>query len=91
MKNWLSESGFETESLNKTSVSEMLKTAPYHVHKVLSLRQQLTKSSVKKYTAMKMPFVKTAVQGECFSFTVQTEQVDFQADLCNYRIYRKTI
>lgn len=44
MKNWLSESGFETESLNKTSVSEMLKTAPYHVHKVLSLRQQLTKA-----------------------------------------------
>ena len=28
MKNWLSENGFETESLSKSSVSEMLKTAP---------------------------------------------------------------
>ena len=27
-----------------------------------------------------MQFVKTAVQEECFGFTVQTEQVDFQAE-----------
>ena len=68
MKNWLSESGFETESLNKTSVSEMLKTAPYHVHKVLSLRQQLTKSSVKKYTAMKNAVCKDSRARGMFQF-----------------------
>ena len=28
-----------------------------------------------------MQFVKTAVQEECFGFTVQTEQGDFQAEL----------
>lgn len=28
-----------------------------------------------------MQFVKTVVQEECFGFTVQTEQVDFQAEL----------
>lgn len=91
MKNWLSENGFETESLSKSSVSEMLKTAPYQVHKVLSLRQQLAKSSVKKYTAMKMPFVKTAVQEECFSFTVQTELADLPEDWCSSRTCLRTI
>lgn len=28
-----------------------------------------------------MQFVRTAVQEECSGFTVQTEQVDFQAEL----------
>lgn len=28
-----------------------------------------------------MQFVKTAVQEECFGFTAQTEQGDFQTDL----------
>lgn len=52
MKNWLSENGLETESLGKKVVEEMIKDAPKHLVDVLSLRQQLAKSSVKKYTAM---------------------------------------
>lgn len=68
MKNWLSENGFGTESLSKTSVSEMLKTAPYQVHKVLSLRQQLAKSSVKKYTAMKNAVCKDSRARGMFQF-----------------------
>ena len=68
MKNWLSENGFETESLSKSSVSEMLKTAPYQVHKVLSLRQQLAKSSVKKYTAMKNAVCKDSRARGMFQF-----------------------
>jgi len=52
MKVWLSDNGLETETLGKKAVAEMLKTAPEELKKVLALRQQLAKSSVKKYQAM---------------------------------------
>ena len=52
MKQWLAEHGLETETLGKKAVAELLKTAPEPLRTVLSLRQQLAKSSVKKYTAM---------------------------------------
>ena len=52
MKNYLAENGLEMESLGKKEVAEILKVAPEHLREVLSLRQQLAKSSVKKYTAM---------------------------------------
>ena len=52
MKQWLSDKGLETESLDKKSVAELLKTAPPELCDVLNLRQQLAKSSVRKYQAM---------------------------------------
>lgn len=52
MKEWLAENGMETESLGKQAVKELLETAPPELAKVLSIRQQLAKSSVKKYDAM---------------------------------------
>ena len=52
MKQWLSDNGLETDTLGKKAVAEMLKTAPHPLGEVLSLRQQLAKSSVKKYQAM---------------------------------------
>ena len=52
MKQWLSDNGMETDTLGKKAVAEMLKTAPPELQKVLTLRQQLAKSSVKKYQAM---------------------------------------
>ena len=52
MKGWLSDNGLEMDTLGKKAVAETLKTAPQHLADVLSLRQQLAKSSVKKYTAM---------------------------------------
>ena len=52
MKQWLSDNGMETDTLGKKAVSEMLKTAPPELQMVLTLRQQLAKSSVKKYQAM---------------------------------------
>lgn len=52
MKQWLSDNGLEVDSLGKKEVAEMLKTAPSELQKVLLLRQQLAKSSVKKYQAM---------------------------------------
>ena len=52
MKQWLLDNGLEMESLGKKEVAEVLKTAPEHLKEVLSIRQQLAKSSVKKYQAM---------------------------------------
>ena len=52
MKQWLADHGLETDTLGKKAVVELLKTAPGPLREVLSLRQQLAKSSVKKYTAM---------------------------------------
>ncbi|WP_368653066.1 DNA polymerase [Ornithinibacillus sp. 4-3] len=52
MKDWLADNGLETDTLGKKAVAEMLKTAPEPLGTVLELRQQLAKSSVKKYTAM---------------------------------------
>lgn len=52
MKQWLAENGLETDTLGKKAVAELIKTAPGPLREVLSLRQQLARSSVKKYTAM---------------------------------------
>lgn len=52
MKQWLAGNGVETDTLGKKAVAELLKTAPPELQKVLTLRQQLAKSSVKKYQAM---------------------------------------
>ena len=52
MKQWLAEHGLELESLGKKEVQEQLKTAPPDLRDVLLLRQQVSKSSVKKYQAM---------------------------------------
>lgn len=52
MKQWLADNGMETDTLGKKAVADLLKTAPPELQKVLTLRQQLAKSSVKKYQAM---------------------------------------
>lgn len=53
MRGWLSAQGLETESLDKKAVTELLKIATPEIAEVLSLRQKIAKSSVKKYIAMK--------------------------------------
>ena len=52
MKQWLSDNGMEVDSLGKKAVAALLKTAPPELAEVLELRQQLAKSSVKKYQTM---------------------------------------
>lgn len=52
MKEWLADNGLETDTLGKAAVAELIKTVPADLAEVLSLRQELAKSSVKKYTAM---------------------------------------
>lgn len=52
MKQWLSDNGLKTDTLGKKAVAVLMKTAPPKLQNVLTLRQQLAKSSVKKYQAM---------------------------------------
>ena len=53
MKQWLSDNGIKTDSLDKKTVSKLLKSAPENLADVLTIRQQIAKSSVRKYQAMK--------------------------------------
>ncbi len=53
MKQWLKERGLEAETLDKKAVKELIAAAPEELKKPLLLRQQLSKSSVRKYVAMK--------------------------------------
>lgn len=52
MKQWLSDNGLQTDTLGKKAVADMLKDAPQELADVLTLRQQLAKSSIMKYQAM---------------------------------------
>ena len=52
LKAWLAEKGIEADSLSKAAVADMLEKADGEGELALSLRQELAKSSVKKYTAM---------------------------------------
>lgn len=52
MKQWLSDNGLQTDTLGKKAVADLIKTAPPKLQNVLTLRQQLAKSSVKKYQSM---------------------------------------
>ncbi len=49
---WLETQGYPSDSLGKTQVQELIKTAREPVRSVLELRLQLSKASVKKYQAM---------------------------------------
>lgn len=52
MREWLASKGMETNTLDKKTVAKLLQTASPELSEVLTLRQQLAKSSVKKYQAM---------------------------------------
>nr|DAY85191.1 MAG TPA: DNA polymerase I [Caudoviricetes sp.] len=52
MKDWLSNNGIETETLGKKAVAALIDEVSDEMSEVLSLRQKLAKSSVRKYQAM---------------------------------------
>lgn len=53
LKEWLYRKGLEIDSLAKKDVESALKNAEGDIKEVLELRQELSKSSVRKYDAMK--------------------------------------
>ncbi len=52
LKKWLANQGIKTDTLSKKAVAKLLETAPKPIDEVLLIRQQLAKSSIKKYQAM---------------------------------------
>ena len=52
MKSWLADNGLETDTLGKKTVAALIDETDGDVTEALLLRQQLAKSSVKKYQAM---------------------------------------
>ncbi len=68
MKQWLADNGMETDTLAKKVVAEMLKTAPMELADVLTLRQQLAKSSLRKYQAMENAVCKDGRARGMFQF-----------------------
>ena len=68
MKQWLSNNGLETDSLGKKAVAKLLKTAPPELQTVLKLRQQLAKSSVRKYQTMQKAVCKDGRARGMFQF-----------------------
>ena len=65
---WLESRGYKPDSLGKTQVKELIKTAKEPVKSVLEMRLQLSKSSVKKYTAMKQTACRDNRARGMFSF-----------------------
>ena len=68
MKDWLAANGLQTDTLGKKQVAELLKTAPEPLKSVLVLRQQMAKSSVKKYQAMENAVCADGRVRGCFQF-----------------------
>lgn len=66
-----------TDSLDKKAVAELLKAAPPELCEVLTLRQQLAKSSVRKFRQWKRPYALMAVPVACSSFMEPIAQVVF--------------
>ena len=52
VKGWLEGNGLEIESLNKKTVKELLLESDGEVHEMLKLRQEMARTSVKKYEAI---------------------------------------
>ncbi|WP_222705342.1 DNA polymerase [Bacillus marasmi] len=52
LSKWLAEQGIEVENLQKETVSNLIETTSGKVKRVLEIRQELSKTSVKKYQAM---------------------------------------
>lgn len=52
MKQWLAMQGIEVDSLGKKEVAKLIETVPPELKEALELRQQLARSSVRKYQTM---------------------------------------
>ena len=52
LKAWLGEQGVEVDNLQKATVSDLIKKVTGDVKRVLEIRQELGKSSIKKYETM---------------------------------------
>lgn len=52
LKKWLGEKGLEVDNLQKGTVAELIESTAGDIKRVLEIRQEMSKTSVKKYQAM---------------------------------------
>ena len=86
----LADNGMETDSLDKKAVNELLKKAPPELADVLVLRQQLAKSSDKKYQAMENTVCADGRARGMFQFYGANRTGRFSGRNIHCRISRKT-
>ncbi len=91
MKCWLADNGLETDTLGKKAVASMMNEAPEHLQKVLALRQQLAKSSVKKYQSMEDCRCADGRARGCFQFYGANRSGRWAGAIYNCKIYRRII
>ena len=91
MKSWLSDNGVETDTLGKTAVAALIGETDGDISEALLLRQQLAKSSVKKYQAMENAACADGRCRGCSSSTARTGPGVLPAGSFNYRTCHKTI
>lgn len=53
LKTWLAEKGLEVENLQKATVEELIEVTSGDIKRMLELRLEMSKTSIKKYEAMK--------------------------------------
>jgi DNA polymerase bacteriophage-type len=59
LKNWLEENGIEVKSLSKDEIPELIRNANnQNVKRVLNMRMEMSKTSIKKYQAMERTLCK---------------------------------
>ena len=91
MKQWLSANGVETDSLDKKAIAELLKNAPDKLASVLILRQQLAKSSVRKYQAMEKTVCADGRARGMFQFYGANRTGRFSGRTFNCKIFLRII
>lgn len=71
MKRWLAANGLETDTLGKKAVAELFQNpSPPELQTILTLRQQLAESSVRKYKTMERAACSDGrAPPGCFTFT----------------------
>lgn len=68
LKNWLREQGVNPTGLDKANVQELIEVTNGKVKRVLELRQAMSKTSTKKYEAMKRAVCHDSRVRGCFQF-----------------------
>lgn len=68
MKEWLSQNGINTDVLDKKAVNDLISKSNPNIADILLCRQQLAKSSVSKYSAMKSMICSDNRARGCFMF-----------------------
>lgn len=68
LQDWLKEHGIVSKSLDKKAIKELLPTVPAEIKEVLLLKQQISRSSVRKYQKMMQTMCKDGRARGMFQF-----------------------